>query len=732
MKNKLIKSFLVLITVFFLLVFYLSFFGIETDKLNNKIKNEISNINKSFDLELKTIRILLSPFDFKISMKTMGSNIKINNEQIELESIKTKISLLSFIKNQFSISNLQISTKLVKIKDLITLSRSLNNSAELIILDKFIKGGSLMTEINLNFDEKGRIKNDYSINGLLKNLRFTFFKKYNLKNLDFIFNVQNKKAQLEKIRMSLNKINFSSDLINLEKIDNEFLIKGKINTNQQEILKNDIANFGMDFIQDLNFNELTFSSQNIFDFKIDKKYKIKDFNIKSEISLNELRYNLKPSMDKYFPEFENEIFLKDHKIELNKNKRQLNIKGKGKLSLQNDFDEISYNIIKEKDIYNFGATLNILKNKFLIDYLNYEKTRNSKAILDVRAKYKKDKSIEFKSISLKEDKNNFSISGLFLNNKFKISKIDLIKLDFLNIDKIKNKIELVNDDDNYILKGSSLDATNIIDDIIYSDKKNEISKILSIKNTKITLNIDKVYLDTENFVNDFKGKIILKENKIHDVSLGSSFSKDEKLTLTIKNKNGEKITTLYSARANPLVDRYKFIKGFEKGSLDFYSVKKENITNSQIKIYDFKLQKLPTLTKILTLASLQGIADLLSGEGIRFNDFEMNFNTKGSLMTIEEIYALGPAISILMEGYIEKDELVSLRGTLVPATTINKAIGSIPILGDILVGKKVGEGVFGVSFKIKGPPNKLETSVNPIKTLTPRFITRTLEKIKKN
>ena len=109
----------------------------------------------------------------------------------------------------------------------------------------------------------------------------------------------------------------------------------------------------------------------------------------------------------------------------------------------------------------------------------------------------------------------------------------------------------------------------------------------------------------------------------------------------------------------------------------------------------------------------------------------MNFKNKEKLMTIEEIYAIGPAISILMKGYIEKDKLVSLRGTLVPATTINKAIGSIPVLGKILVGAETGEGVFGVSFKIKGPPKKLETTVNPIKTLTPRFITRTLEKIKK-
>ena len=84
-----------------------------------------------------------------------------------------------------------------------------------------------------------------------------------------------------------------------------------------------------------------------------------------------------------------------------------------------------------------------------------------------------------------------------------------------------------------------------------------------------------------------------------------------------------------------------------------------------------------------------------------------------------------------MEGYVEKNNLVSLRGTLVPATTINKTIAKIPLLGDFLVGDKAGEGVFGVSFKIKGPPDDLETKVNPIKTLAPRFITRTLDQIKK-
>ena len=88
----------------------------------------------------------------------------------------------------------------------------------------------------------------------------------------------------------------------------------------------------------------------------------------------------------------------------------------------------------------------------------------------------------------------------------------------------------------------------------------------------------------------------------------------------------------------------------------------------------------------------------------------MKFSNKGNLMTVGELYAIGPAISILMDGYIENNKLISLRGTLVPATTVNRTISSIPIIGDILVGKKAGEGVFGVSFKIKGPPKDLVTN----------------------
>ena len=207
---------------------------------------------------------------------------------------------------------------------------------------------------------------------------------------------------------------------------------------------------------------------------------------------------------------------------------------------------------------------------------------------------------------------------------------------------------------------------------------------------------------------------------------------ENELKFSIKSNQNEKITKFVSSKAKPFVKRYKFIKGFEEGDLNFSSSKINGISNSLLIIDNFKIQEIPVLAKLLSLASLQGIADLLTGEGIRFSDFEMKFTNNNNLMTIKELYAIGPSISILMEGYVQSNKLISLRGTLVPASTINRTIASIPVIGNLLIGKKVGEGVFGVSFKIKGPPKNLQTSVNPIKTLTPRFITRTLEKIKKN
>ena len=318
-----------------------------------------------------------------------------------------------------------------------------------------------------------------------------------------------------------------------------------------------------------------------------------------------------------------------------------------------------------------------------------------------------------------------------LNKNFKITDIENLNINYQNNKKIFNILNLKKDNLNFILEGESFDASKMIDNIMNSDDDNGF--IFDNLNSKIDIKIKNTYIDEINYMNNLNGNIIFNNNKISNLKLESIFPNQKKIKLTIETtKDAEIITKLFSAYPAPLVKRYDFIKGFDEGHLDFYSSKKDGISNSVIVIDDFKIKEVPIFAKLLSLSSLQGMADLLTGEGIRFTNFEMNFSNQKGLTTIEEMYAIGPAVSILMDGYIESKKLVSLRGTLVPATTINRSISSIPLLGKILIGDKTGEGVFGVSFKIKGPPKDLKTSVNPIKTLTPRFITRTLEKIKKN
>ena len=125
------------------------------------------------------------------------------------------------------------------------------------------------------------------------------------------------------------------------------------------------------------------------------------------------------------------------------------------------------------------------------------------------------------------------------------------------------------------------------------------------------------------------------------------------------------------------------------------------------------------------------MVDALSGDGLSFEKLEMIMEKNDKVLNLKELYAIGPSISILMEGYVETETgLVSLRGTMVPAKTLNKFLSKLPIVGDILIPKEIGEGLFGISFKMKGMPENIKTTVNPIKTLTPRFIQKALKKTK--
>ncbi|MDC0424083.1 hypothetical protein OAL75_00285 [Candidatus Pelagibacter ubique] len=729
--KRIVKILIILIITLATIVIYLSLYGVKTDKFNKEIIKNVLKINKKINLSLNEVNYLLNPLNFSINISTKNPKILLEDKSLDLKEITSNISLKSFISNQFSIDDLKISTKEIKIKDLISLTRAVEGSPQLFVLDSITKEGLISTNINLKFDLDGQIKNNYQITGTVKKAKFNIFNKVEIDDLNLSFNISNNQLTLKRIETNLNSIKLKSPLIKIEKKKDIFFIDGEVANKEQNFDINKLKPIFGDLPNNIEIEKIDFNSVNIFSFNVNKKLKLNNLKLETNLNLENFQIVKNPlNLKTFLPNYTEQIKFKDHKIKIKLTKNIFDIKGGGDIYIGDQSEQLSYSVIKDGTEITFDTNLNIKNNPLIINFLDYKKKKENSSEILLKGIYKKNKELIFKDISITEKNNQILIRDLLFSKNFKIKDLSYIKLNYRNKNDLLNDLELKKNKSNFSINGKSFDATQLINNSMSDD---ESTIIFENFNSKFDIKIGTTYINKNDYTKNLAGYFTFKNNKLDKLNLASTFSNNKKMNLSIETNNqNETITKFFSNYPKPLIKRYDFIKGFEEGYLNFNSIKKDGVSNSVLIIDNFKVKEVPVFAKLLSLASLQGIADLLTGEGIRFTDFEMRFSSQKGLTNIEEMYAIGPAISILMDGYIESKKLVSLRGTLVPATTINRSIASIPLLGKILIGEKTGEGVFGVSFKIKGPPKNLSTTVNPIKTLTPRFITRTLEKIKKN
>ncbi len=679
---------------------------IENVKFDFLVDQDLINLNEielSFDKifvtsEKVNIKKINNYFDISGNFKTNKTKINIKNYT---KLINTNLDLIDDRPINLSSEN-ELSFKINKrlnIKDLSIISKL--NFDELFTNSKYqdliyLKNGNILInyikeELKIVLNSKYLFQNDNYNNNKTKNLINIIYKKK-----------QNKDASV------------NIDLSNTKSI-----------INSKEFKK---------YIQFKNFNlqdqNITFASENFINFKLNKKNEIQNLNIKSKLNSDSILVDYKSQrIKKYFSNFKNQIKFSDSQLDLDYKYKKFKFNLKSKYSINNINENVSINIEKKANKYFFVLNLDLDSAEIDIEELEYRKKQDIKSELNINGIYKDNNEIIFKNIDFNEEEKSINIENLEIGKNDKIKNLDLFKIDIINKNGKENKLEFKKVNSNYYLTGSQFDGSKNIKNILDNSSKSIFSSFKNL-NTYIYLDIGKYFVDRSSYLSNVKGEIQVKNNKVFSSNINAKLNNKKKFALSIfTNSKKQKITNLEIEEPEPFIKNFKFIKGFKEGKLIYEALNYEGKTKSNLKIIDFKVQEVPVLAKLLTLASLQGIADLLTGEGIRFTDLEMDYETLGSNTTIKEMYAIGPAISVMVEGYIVKDELTSLKGTLVPATTVNKTISKIPMLGEILVGKKIGEGVFGVSFKIKGPPKKLKTSVNPIKTLTPRFITRTLEKI---
>src|SRR5210317_377467 len=686
------KTLYTLISIFIILIsigiFYLSFIGLETSKFNNIISSEIKKKDSAITIELKKILIKFDLKQFQIYLSTSKPLITYQNIDIPIEEVNIYSKIIPLLKSKVEISQANFVIKNFELKQIKKAALRIKPSNfKTYLLNNFKQGklNELVGIISLNNNYEII---DYKFNGSIEGVDVLLPKSHIAKDLKLNFAVDKNLVLLNSISASYNGLKILNGSINLENKD-EIFIKGK-------------------FDSKFNFNEQDINSLIKNKFFLENKIIAKgnlvhDFNLNLDQNYKLIKYDYILNGN-----------IEESKVNLNKSlKNQL---------LKKSIKTIQFTKTK------IDAQINTKNENISIDFLNYSSDKNSK--INVKSHFNfNDNVTNFKSISIHEGSNSIDINGLSINDKFEIKNIDNIYVVTFNEKKENNNFK-INIKDKIIIGGSIFDATNLLKSINSQSKNNPLVNFTK----EIEINLENLVTKSEIPINNFRliGKI--EKGKFINISAKSEFSKDKYLDISLKkDPNNKKILEIYSDVPKALLADYKFFEGLKDGKLFFNSIIDEEGSVSKITIENFKVVKAPAFATLLTLADLGGVADLLSGEGMSFDILEISLNENKDITKIEEILALGSSISVIMDGYTEKKTgLISLSGTLVPAKTLNSLVSKIPVVGNILVGDKVGEGVFGVSFKMKGLPGDVKTTVNPVKTLTPRFITRALEKMKKN
>tara|TARA_B100000029_G_scaffold26055_1_gene25578 strand:+ start:817 stop:3045 length:2229 start_codon:yes stop_codon:yes gene_type:complete len=733
---KFLSRFLIAFLItFVLLIGYLSYFGISTDKFDNLIKSKANEVNRYVKLDFKKTKIHLNLRELNIVVKLQNPQIIVNGNNILLSKLDLFLHLKSFFTSDFLLKRGEVAFAKNDIKDLtkitsIYVPKIINNR-----LNKVFSKGSLEGELLVPFEPDGSIAKNYSFNGKIVNASINLTKELKIKDLTTEINHTKESGVKIKIKKGLvYDLDLAKSTLNFQQKKDKYRVesllhtKGEFNFNQIKKLSL-LTGLNLNYFKDVNGKA---DIKTKIDFDLSKRFKIQNLMYLTEGDINyfEIQTEEKKIIKKYLPEYNSKIVIKDSKIKLSNSKSLQNLELNGLIKIKNDFNSMkikeSYNY--DNKIFSISGDIDLTNVRVEVSRINFIKKATEKGRVNFNINFLLNKYFNINKFEFLNKKNKIYLSNIKLNNNLEVENFESLEVKTFKNEK-KNNDFLIKKSKLISISGDLFDAQPLLKSLFKKSEKQTFSKNF---NSEIKINFKKAITGTNDDVFNFAMIANINKGSYNKLNLKGNFSKDEIIEMSIYEINeSQKTLQVISDRARPFMKNFDFIKGFEGGKLEYESIISKKVSKSNLLITDFKVSKVPALAQLLTLASLQGIADTLSGEGIRFESFEMKSNSKGDVLNIEDALAMGPAVSILLEGYVDKGKTVSLRGTLVPATKLNAIIASIPLVGDILVGKKTGEGVVGVSFKMKGPPKDIKTTVNPIKTLTPRFIVRAVEKMKK-
>lgn len=126
---------------------------------------------------------------------------------------------------------------------------------------------------------------------------------------------------------------------------------------------------------------------------------------------------------------------------------------------------------------------------------------------------------------------------------------------------------------------------------------------------------------------------------------------------------------------------------------------------------NLRVQDAPVLAALLSAVSVVGLLEQLNGEGLFFNDGEVDFRISPDAVEITRGSAVGLSLGVSMAGlYDTVTRRIDLQGVVSPIYLVNG-------IGAIFSRKR--EGIFGFNYRLSGTADAPSVSVNPLSILTP-------------
>ena len=363
-----------------LLLLYLTFIGLNTNKFNDLVKNKFLEFNPKYVLEIKDINLKLYPIKLKFNISSKNVIIGVNNQKLKLKNISTDVSIKSYLKGTYPLKNIKVESDTIEVKKLLKIVRNFKDNFQLMLVTKLIKSGSSKIFVDVNLDEKGKIKKNYLLKGFIKDLKISSLNNSSI-NTNLSFTANTNLINIYNADLSFQKLKFNSDDIKIVFKKNNFLnIDGNIKNYDLNINKSDLEKIFKFKLKNVENKKIRFSSNNKFNFDISPKLKIFDFELTSDLNFDEIIYNVNNELLKKAFEIKNNVKIinQNLNIKLKGNKTnnilsKLEIESSGSYLIENKIDKYNFNISKDKDIYLINSDIEIVKNALLLDIFNYKK-----------------------------------------------------------------------------------------------------------------------------------------------------------------------------------------------------------------------------------------------------------------------------------------------------------------------------------------------------------------------